>query len=61
MVTVRTLFWRLFIDKIVDVSTAVTTTAGKLKAKYIIHVVSPIWSGGVNEEDVKLANAMDNV
>jgi len=44
-----------------DVSTAVTTSAGKLQAKYVIHVVSPIWNGGVCEEDVKLEAAITNV
>ena len=31
---------------------AVITTAGKLKAKYVIHTVGPIWNGGENEEEL---------
>jgi O-acetyl-ADP-ribose deacetylase (regulator of RNase III) len=33
---------------------AVITTAGNLKAKYVIHTVGPVWSGGVNSEALKL-------
>lgn len=29
---------------------AVITTAGKLKAKYVIHTVGPVWKGGQREE-----------
>ncbi|NLW28068.1 O-acetyl-ADP-ribose deacetylase [Acetivibrio saccincola] len=29
---------------------AVITTAGKLKAKYVIHTVGPVWKGGENNE-----------
>lgn len=43
-----------------EVGTAVVTSAGKLQAKYIIHVVSPIWSGGQNGEMEKLAVAVQN-
>ena len=35
---------------------AVITTAGKLPAKYVIHTVGPVWSGGNNKEREKLAN-----
>jgi O-acetyl-ADP-ribose deacetylase len=36
---------------------AVATTAGKLKARYVIHTVGPIWSGGQQGEDELLASA----
>jgi len=35
---------------------AVITTAGNLKAKYVIHTVGPVWKGGNNEEEIILAN-----
>lgn len=39
---------------------AVTTTAGKLPAKYVIHTVGPIWKGGNNDEEQLLANCYIN-
>jgi len=36
------------------------TSAGKLKAKYVIHAVGPIWRGGKNSEDSLLFNAVYN-
>lgn len=36
---------------------AVITTAGKLKAKYVIHTVGPIWRGGTTSEATVLQNA----
>jgi O-acetyl-ADP-ribose deacetylase (regulator of RNase III) len=36
---------------------AVITTAGKLKAKYVIHTVGPIYRGGTHGEDKLLASA----
>lgn len=36
------------------VGDAVITTAGKLKAKKVIHTVGPIWKGGKNHEKEKL-------
>jgi O-acetyl-ADP-ribose deacetylase len=39
---------------------AVITTAGRLPAKYVIHTVGPIWSGGENNEDLLLANCYEN-
>ncbi len=34
---------------------AVATTAGRLKARYVIHTVGPIWSGGYEGEPETLA------
>lgn len=39
------------------VGEAVITTAGKLKAKYIIHTVGPVWYGGNKNERRLLHNA----
>jgi len=40
---------------------AVITRGGKLKAKYVIHTVGPVWSGGDREEeDTLLKNAYRN-
>ena len=39
---------------------AVVTTGGNLKAKYVIHTVGPIWSGGKRKEDTLLHNAYKN-
>src|SRR5690606_8580508 len=39
---------------------AVITTAGKLPARYVIHTVGPIWSGGRNGEEKLLANCYKN-
>ncbi|MFH0941438.1 MAG: O-acetyl-ADP-ribose deacetylase [Chloroflexota bacterium] len=36
---------------------AVITTAGNLKAKYVIHTVGPIWQGGSHREAALLASA----
>ncbi|WP_343673292.1 O-acetyl-ADP-ribose deacetylase [Chitinophaga sp.] len=38
---------------------AVTTTAGNLPAKYVIHTVGPVWNGKPKEEEL-LANAYRN-
>jgi len=45
-------------DKIgyVPTGSAAITTAGKLKAKYVIHAVGPVW--GTGDEDNKLKNAV---
>jgi O-acetyl-ADP-ribose deacetylase (regulator of RNase III) len=39
---------------------AVITTAGNLPAKFVIHTVGPIWSGGNNGESIKLASCYVN-
>ena len=39
---------------------AVITTAGNLPAKYVIHTVGPVWHGGRNEEEQKLADCYRN-
>ena len=40
----------------VPTGNAAITTAGKLKAKYVIHAVGPVW--GTGDEDNKLKNAV---
>ncbi len=36
---------------------AVITTGGKLKARYVIHTVGPVWLGGSHSKDKLLASA----
>ncbi len=36
---------------------AVITGAGELAARYVIHTVGPVWSGGQRSEEEKLASA----
>ena len=36
------------------------TTAGKLPAKFVIHTVGPVWSGGNKNERIKLAKCYQN-
>ena len=42
------------------VGEAVITTAGKLKAKKVIHTVGPVWKGGDSHEQEKLRNCYIN-
>jgi O-acetyl-ADP-ribose deacetylase (regulator of RNase III) len=35
---------------------AVETTAGKLRARYVIHTVGPVWHGGTSGEEALLAS-----
>ncbi len=39
---------------------AMITSAGKMKAKHVIHTVGPVWHGGGNREDDLLASAYRN-
>lgn len=39
---------------------AAVTSGGQLKAHYIIHVVSPVWTGGEKKEAEKLGEAVIN-
>ena len=39
---------------------AVITTGGKLKARFVIHTVGPVWHGGNRNEDELLADAYKN-
>jgi O-acetyl-ADP-ribose deacetylase len=39
---------------------AVITTAGNLKAKFVIHTVGPVWNGGQKDEKLKLADCYKN-
>lgn len=39
---------------------AVITTAGNLPAKFVIHTVGPVWSGGHRSEEQQLANCYRN-
>lgn len=43
------------------VGEAVITTAGNLKAKYVIHTVGPVWNGGEKDEAALLKNCYRNV
>ena len=39
---------------------AVITTGGNLQADFVIHTVGPVWKGGGNREDEKLADCYRN-
>jgi O-acetyl-ADP-ribose deacetylase (regulator of RNase III) len=39
---------------------AMITSAGNMKAKYVIHTVGPVWHGGAQKEDQLLADAYRN-
>jgi len=42
------------------VGQAVITTAGNLPSKFVIHTVGPVWSGGKNNEELKLSECYRN-
>jgi len=44
-----------------DPGTVAVTSAGSLNAKYIFHVVTPIWTGGEQGEEEKLSSGVYNV
>ena len=46
--------------KVLPVGKAVITGGGRLKAKYVIHAVGPIWRGGAEGEADALASAYRN-
>ena len=39
---------------------AVVTSAGNLKARFVIHTVGPVWNGGLHDEASLLRNAYEN-
>lgn len=39
---------------------AVITSGGNMSARYVIHTVGPVWSGGTRNEEQLLRNAYDN-
>jgi len=43
-----------------EVGEVVITTAGRLKAKQVIHTVGPVWNGGNSNEENKLRNCYLN-
>jgi len=48
-------------EEYLNPTTVVVTSAGKLQAKYIIHVVNPVWTGGDHQEEENLAKGISNV
>jgi O-acetyl-ADP-ribose deacetylase (regulator of RNase III) len=46
--------------KLRTIGDAVITTAGNLKAKYVIHTVGPVWNGGTKEEVDMLKRCYEN-
>jgi O-acetyl-ADP-ribose deacetylase len=42
------------------VGEAVITLAGKLNARFVIHTVGPVWTGGQKVEEKKLTNCYKN-
>ena len=39
---------------------AVLTSGGRLRARYVLHTVGPVWQGGTSDEDHLLRNAYNN-
>jgi len=52
----REIRWRQWPDGL-PTGKAVATTAGKLKARFVIHTVGPVWRGGKDNEDDLLVSA----
>jgi len=48
-------------EEYLNPTTVVVTSAGSLHAKYIIHVVNPVWTGGDHQEEENLARGISNV
>jgi Predicted phosphatase homologous to the C-terminal domain of histone macroH2A1 len=44
----------------VDVGSTIVTGAGNLKARYIVHVVCPVWAGGDKGELALLGECVIN-
>jgi O-acetyl-ADP-ribose deacetylase (regulator of RNase III) len=43
-----------------DTGEAVITSAGNLKARFVIHTVGPVWRGGNAQEELLLKNCYEN-
>ena len=54
------MFYYNITNVLVSVGTAVATSGGSLSAQYIIHVITPIWTGGDNNERFRLEKCIKN-